>query len=82
MEEDLFVEKGQKHFIELTSQWSFFEMCQKKKLKLEQRIPQTIIFDKLVPKMWLFNPKKSPRFEVFKRNQDKLNTLHLVKSLI
>jgi len=35
MEEDIFDDKKNKNFIELNSQWSFYEMCQKKKIKLE-----------------------------------------------
>lgn len=56
-------------------------MCIKKKTKLESRIPQTIIFDKSAPKIWLFNPKKNKMPEVYKKNQDKLNTIEIVKAL-
>ena len=45
--------------LDLTSQWSFYEMCTKKHHKLPCLIAQTIIFDKLMPKIWLFNPKSA-----------------------
>ena len=68
MEERSFFDEKQKFGIEITSQSSFYEICQKKKIKLDCRIPITIVFDKAVPKLWLFNSKKSKTFEIYKKN--------------
>ncbi|CAD8212532.1 unnamed protein product [Paramecium octaurelia] len=66
--------------LELTSQWGFYEMCTKKNNKLPCLIPQTIIFDKLMPKVWLFNPKNTQ--VVMKKNSDKLSNLEIAKALL
>ncbi|CAK57345.1 unnamed protein product (macronuclear) [Paramecium tetraurelia] len=55
-------------------------MCTKKNNKLPCLIPQTIIFDKLMPKVWLFNPKNTQ--VVMKKNSDKLSNLEIAKALL
>lgn len=57
-------------------------MCTKKNHKLQTLIPQTIIFDKLMPKVWLFNPKNKTDPIVMKKNSDKLSNLEIARALL
>ena len=68
-------------FIEMKSNTQFFEICSKKKFKLEVQISPTIVFEKGNPKLWLFNSQKEKSFEILKKNTEKTNVLKMIKFL-
>ena len=85
MEDDklknFFYDKHDEEYIRLTSPCYFYEMFVRKKIKSDVLIPQTIIFNKGTPKLWLFNSKKSKTPLILKKNSDKLNLTEIARVL-
>jgi hypothetical protein len=80
-ETNFFYDKRDEDYIRLTSPCFFYEMFVRKKIKSDILIPQTLIFTKGTPKLWLFNSKKAKTPQILKKNSDKLNPTEIARVL-
>ena len=76
---DPFFHKKDQDYIKVVSNTQFYEIFEKKKVKCEIKIPETILVEKAVVRSWYFNSSKGRGTTVLKKNSDKLNVINIAK---